>query len=591
LDHVKKRLLGHFGTTSGQNFIYVHLNRLIKERNFSAIYVSGPGHGGPAIVAQVYLEGTYTEYYPDITRDEEGMGKLFKQFSFPGGIPSHVAPETPGSMHEGGELGYSLSHSFGAVLDKPNLTVFCVVGDGEAETGPLATSWHSNKFLNPITDGVVLPILHLNGFKIANPSVLSRIPMEELMALMTGYGYEPILVEGSSPAHMHPAFAAALDLCSDKIKAIKERALVEQQQGKRLSRPTWPMIIFKSPKGWTGPGTVDGLQVEGSFRSHQVPLSAPAENPDHLALLEKWLKSYEPEKQFDSKGRLVPELQALVPPSHLCMGNNRYTNPVVKPLVLPDFNDYAVSVDPNGRGEAMASDTYTVGTFLRDVCDKNQHHRNFRMFGPDETKSNKLHAVYEVTDKQWMGESSEDDVAVSTDGRIIEMLSEHQCEGWLEGYLLTGGHGVFNSYEAFIHIVSKSRFTSSFHLLLRQTLTKLFFFVFAVTDLFHVQPAREVAGNHQENPLAQSFVQFEHSLVVACLEAGSQWIHAPRSWLLTARHDKETRDHSNLPPTGRKLSPLSNGSLPPKSTLLQRHGCWKASITAVANQRRSRATL
>jgi xylulose-5-phosphate/fructose-6-phosphate phosphoketolase len=451
---VKKRLLGHFGTTSGQNFIYVHLNRLIKERKLSAIYVAGPGHGGPAIVAQVYLEGTYTEYYPDVTRDEEGIGKLFKQFSFPGGIPSHVAPETPGSIHEGGELGYSLSHSFGAVLDKPDLTVFCVVGDGEAETGPLATSWHSNKFLNPITDGVVLPILHLNGFKIANPSVLSRIPMEELKALMTGYGYEPILVEGSSPAHMHPAFAAALNLCADKIKTIKENALLEQQQGKRLSRPTWPMIILKSPKGWTGPRTVDGVQIEGTFRSHQVPLSAPADNPDHLALLEKWLKSYEPEQQFDSNGRLVPELQALAPPPHLCMGNNRFTNPVIKPLVLPNFEAYAVNIDSNGRGETLTSNTFTVGTFLRDVIEKNHHHRNFRMFGPDETKSNKLDAIYEITDKQWMGESSEDDVNISTDGRMMEMLSEHQCEGWLEGYLLTGGHGLFNSYEAFIHIIS-----------------------------------------------------------------------------------------------------------------------------------------
>jgi xylulose-5-phosphate/fructose-6-phosphate phosphoketolase len=469
---VKKRLLGHFGTTSGQNFIYVHLNRLIKERKLSAIYVAGPGHGGPAIVAQVYLEGTYTEYYPDVTRDEEGIGKLFKQFSFPGGIPSHVAPETPGSIHEGGELGYSLSHSFGAVLDKPDLTVFCVVGDGEAETGPLATSWHSNKFLNPITDGVVLPILHLNGFKIANPSVLSRIPMEELKALMTGYGYEPILVEGSSPAHMHPAFAAALNLCADKIKTIKENALLEQQQGKRLSRPTWPMIILKSPKGWTGPRTVDGVQIEGTFRSHQVPLSAPADNPDHLALLEKWLKSYEPEQQFDSNGRLVPELQALAPPPHLCMGNNRFTNPVIKPLVLPNFEAYAVNIDSNGRGETLASNTYTVGTFLRDVIEKNQHHRNFRMFGPDETKSNKLHAIYEVTDKQWMGESSEDDVNISTDGRMMEMLSEHQCEGWLEGYLLTGGHGLFNSYEAFIHIVSCS-FTALLYLLRLPQLTEI----------------------------------------------------------------------------------------------------------------------
>jgi xylulose-5-phosphate/fructose-6-phosphate phosphoketolase len=453
LEDVKKRLLGHFGTTPGQNFIYVHLNRLIKERELQMIYISGPGHGGPAIVAQTYLEGTYTEYYPTITQDLTGMGHLFKQFSFPGGIPSHVAPETPGSMHEGGELGYSLSHAFGAVLDKPELMVTCVVGDGEAETGALATSWHSNKFLNPRTDGVVLPILHLNGFKIANPCVLARIPEKELMALFEGYGYEPIMVEGSDPGKMHPAFAKALDYCADKIAAIKKKAQ-GTPEGELMERPTWPMIILRSPKGWTGPKIVDGHQIEDSYRSHQVPLSAPATNKDHLKLLEEWLLSYEPETLFDENGSLLPELQALAPPPHLRMSDNPFTNPRVKPLVLPDFADYALPVDTEKRGLIKASDTYTCGTFLRDVIRKNETNRNFRMFGPDETASNRLHAVFEATSKQWMGEYADGDDNLAQDGRVMEMLSEHQCEGWLEGYLLTGGHGILNSYEAFIHIIS-----------------------------------------------------------------------------------------------------------------------------------------
>lgn len=453
LEHVKVRLLGHFGTTSGQNFIYVHLNRLIKERGLSMIYISGPGHGGPALVAQVYLEGTYTEYYPEITCDEEGMGKLFKQFSFPGGIPSHVAPETPGSMHEGGELGYSLSHAFGAVLDKPNLMVTCVVGDGEAETGPLATSWHSNKFINPRSDGAVLPILHLNGWKIANPCILARIPNEELKALFVGYGYEPIFVEGTDPAIMHPAFASALDLCADKIKAIQEKAR-NTPKGEKLERPIWPMIILRSPKGWTGPKVVDGHNIEGSYRSHQVPLSAPATNKEHLKLLEEWLRSYEPEKLFDEKGTLLPHLRELAPTGNLRMGKNPYTNPSPKPLVLPPFESYGLLVDPNNRGKLTASDTYTTGVFLRDVIRKNETHKNFRIFGPDETASNKLQAVFEATDKQFMGEIYDSDESLANEGRVLEMLSEHQCEGWLEGYLLTGGHGLLNSYEAFIHIIS-----------------------------------------------------------------------------------------------------------------------------------------
>jgi xylulose-5-phosphate/fructose-6-phosphate phosphoketolase len=454
LEDVKKRLLGHFGTTPGQNFIYVHLNRLIKERQLKVIYISGPGHGGPAIVAQVYMEGVYTEYYPEITQDEAGLGKFFKQFSFPGGIPSHVAPETPGSMHEGGELGYCLSHAYGAVLDKPELLVAVCVGDGEAETGPLATSWHGNKFLNPATDGAVLPILHLNGYKIANPTVLSRIPEDELKALFVGYGYEPIFVCGSDPGLMHPAFAAALTKCADKIAAIQSAARQAVADGKRPQRPHWPMIILRSPKGWTGPKIVDGQMVENSYRSHQVPISNPSQQTEHLKILEEWLLSYQPEKCFDANGTLVPEIQALVPPKGLRMGENQYTNPIVKPLVLPRFANYAIDVKPEARGEIQASDTYVMGTFLRDVMEKNAKSRNFRIFGPDETASNRLHAVFEVTKKQWMGEYLDTDDNMAPDGRVLEMLSEHQCEGWLEGYLLTGGHGLLNSYEAFIHIIS-----------------------------------------------------------------------------------------------------------------------------------------
>lgn len=450
LSDVKTRLLGHFGTTPGQNFIYCHLNKLICERNLQMIYISGPGHGGPAVVAQVYLEGTYTEYYPNITEDAEGMGKLFKQFSFPGGIPSHVAPETPGSMHEGGELGYSLAHAYGAVLDKPDLVVACVVGDGEAETGPLATSWHANKFLNPKTDGVVLPILHLNGFKIDNPALLDRIPQSELLSLFKGYGYDPIVVEGDDPGLVHPAFSKALNQCADKIQMIKEKA--QLVDSKDVKRPTWPMIILRTPKGWTGPKEVDGLQIEGSYRSHQVPMSSPVENPSHLKNLEGWLLSYEPETLFDKNGKLLPELKALVPPKHLRMGNNPYTNPVIKPLNLPDFEQFGIP-DP-GRGKVFASDASLLGNFLKKVMVLNEKTRNFRLFGPDETKSNRLGAVFDVTTKQFLGERRDGDDRMSSDGRVMEILSEHLCEGWLEGYLLTGGHGLLNSYEAFIHIIT-----------------------------------------------------------------------------------------------------------------------------------------
>ncbi|TFF38528.1 phosphoketolase family protein [Mucilaginibacter psychrotolerans] len=449
LEHVKTMLLGHWGTTPGQNFIYAHLNRIIKKYDLSMLYVSGPGHGGPAVVAGTYLEGTYSEIYPDISQDEEGLKKLFTQFSSPGGISSHASPQTPGSIHEGGELGYSLSHSFGAVLDNPGLIVACVVGDGEAETGPLATAWHSNKFLNPLTDGVVLPILHLNGYKISNPTVLARISHEELEQLFMGYGWNPIFVEGEDPELMHRDMAAALDYAIDRIKQIKYDA--EHPNG---HRPRWPMIILRSPKGWTGPKEVDGYKIEGNFRSHQIPLAVSASSPPaHLQMLESWLKSYRPEELFDTQGKLVAELAELAPKGDRRMGANPHTNggELLHPLRLPDFRNYAVVVEaPGANGEG---DTYVCGRFLRDVIKENESQRNFRIFGPDETMSNRLDDVFKVTNRQWDAPVIKSDEFLAPDGRVMEMLSEHQCEGWLEGYLLTGRHGLFNSYEAFIHIV------------------------------------------------------------------------------------------------------------------------------------------
>jgi xylulose-5-phosphate/fructose-6-phosphate phosphoketolase len=449
LAHIKPTLLGHWGTTPGQNFVYVHLNRIINERDANVIYISGPGHGGPALVAQTYLEGTYSEVYPNISQDTEGLKRLFKQFSFPGGIPSHVSPECPGSIHEGGELGYSLSHAFGAVFDNPDLVVACVVGDGEAETGPLATSWHSNKFLNPITDGAVLPILHLNGYKIANPTIFARITNEELDQLFRGYGWTPIVVEGDDPMRMHHAMAAALDTAMDEIVRIHHDARTTGE----IIRPRWPMIILKTPKGWTGPKEVDGLPVEGSFRAHQVPLQADAAHPEHVAALETWLRSYRPEELFDSGGRLRPEIAALAPKGARRMGANPHANGglLLRDLELPDFKNFAVDVLT--RGGVRAADTHVFGTYLRDVIRLNAPHRNFRIFGPDETLSNRLNAVFEATNRQWNAAIAKNDEFQNTDGRVMEILSEHQCEGWLEGYLLTGRHGVFNSYEAFIHIV------------------------------------------------------------------------------------------------------------------------------------------
>ncbi|MGD8825420.1 MAG: phosphoketolase family protein [Myxococcales bacterium] len=447
LEHIKPRLLGHWGTTPGLNFIYVHMNRVIKERDLNAMYVIGPGHGAPGIVANVYLEGTYSDVYPNVSRDEAGLELLFKQFSFPGGIPSHVAPETPGSIHEGGELGYSLSHAFGAAFDNPDLLVCCVVGDGEAETGPLATSWHSNKFLNPLTDGAVLPILHLNGYKIAGPTVLARIDREELTSLLEGYGWAPRFVEGDNPTKMHVEMASTLDEVLDEIRSIQKEA---RDQG-IAKRARWPMIVLQTPKGWTGPKEVDGVQIEGTFRAHQIPISSMAEKPEHIALLEQWMKSYRPEELFDSRGALVPELAALPPERSRTMSANPHANGGLLrvDLHMPDFRKYAVDVPSPGC--AIAEATRVQGALVRDVISANP--RNFRVFSPDETSSNRWTALFEVTSRESVAQIRPEDDHVAPDGRVMEMLSEHQCEGWLEGYLLTGRHGFFSCYEAFIHII------------------------------------------------------------------------------------------------------------------------------------------
>ncbi|HVC50310.1 MAG TPA: phosphoketolase family protein [Burkholderiales bacterium] len=449
LEHIKPRLLGHWGTTPGINFIYVHLNRMIKEHDLDMILIAGPGHGGPALVANTYLEGTYSELYPDISRDSLGLRKLFTQFSFPGGVPSHAAPETPGSINEGGELGYSLSHAYGAVFDNPGLLAVCVVGDGEAETGPLATSWHSNKFLNPARDGAVLPILHLNGYKIAGPTVLARISREELESLFLGYGYTPYFVEGDDPELMHQQMAATLDEVLHLIERIQKQA----RSGKEILRPRWPMIILVSPKGWTGPKWVDGKQVEGTFRAHQVPVTDFVQKPEHISILENWMKSYHPETLFGETGQLIPELAALAPEGDRRLGANPHANGglLLRDLRLPDFRDYAVSVPSPGSVKAEA--TRVQGALIRDVMKLNAETANFRVFSPDETASNRWNALFEVTERCSMASIVADDEKVSRDGRVMEMLSEHQCQGWLEGYLLTGRHGFFSCYEAFIHIV------------------------------------------------------------------------------------------------------------------------------------------
>ncbi|MGD0075357.1 MAG: phosphoketolase family protein [Candidatus Binataceae bacterium] len=449
-EHIKNRLLGHWGSDPGQTFVWVHLNRLIKERDLNVLYVSGPGHGAPAVLANSYLEGVYSEVYPDRSQDEEGMKRFFKLFSFPGGIGSHCTPETPGSIHEGGELGYSLSHAYGAVFDNPDLIVACVIGDGEAETGPLATSWHSNKFLNPIRDGAVLPILHLNGYKIANPTILARVPAEELESLFVGYGYQPYVVEGDDPPVMHRLMAATLERCVSEIKSIQEQA----RSGGAPSRPRWPMIILRTPKGWTAPKELDGHRIEGSWRAHQVPITDVASNPAHLKLLEQWMQSYRPRELFDPNGRLIAELRALAPTGTRRISANPHANGGLlrEPLRMPDFRDYAVEVPR--AGQSRESSTSILGQYLRDVMRNNM--RNFRVFGPDETASNRLQAIYEVTKKTWLAEMKPEDAdggELSTDGRVMEMLSEHTLEGWMEGYVLTGRHVLFNTYEAFAHIV------------------------------------------------------------------------------------------------------------------------------------------
>jgi xylulose-5-phosphate/fructose-6-phosphate phosphoketolase len=476
LEHVKPRLLGHWGTTPGLNFIYAHLNRVIKRDDLDVIYICGPGHGGPGLVANTWLEGSYSEVYPNVPQNAAGMKKLFQQFSFPGGIPSHVAPETPGSIHEGGELGYALSHAYGAALDNPNLIVACVIGDGEAETGPLATAWHSNKFLNPVDDGAVLPILHLNGYKIANPTVLARIGRDELESLLRGYGYNPYFVEGADPQDMHQRMALVLDSIIGEIRTIQAQARASgsmipvqganepvvppQRRGSTLNesptspiRPRWPMIVLRTPKGWTGPKEVDGKKTEGSWRSHQVPLSELKEKPGHLKLLEQWMKSYRPEELFNERGTLIPELANLAPTGARRMGANPHANGgiLLKDLRMPDFREYAVAVPKPGQTRAEA--TRVMGTFLRDVMKHNLERRNFRVMGPDETASNRLGALFEVTDRTWLAETLPEDDHLSPQGRVMEILSEHTCQGWLEGYLLTGRHGLFSCYEAFIHIV------------------------------------------------------------------------------------------------------------------------------------------
>jgi len=451
-EHVKPRLLGHWGTTPGLNLIYAHMNRAIRARDLDAIYVTGPGHGGPGLVANAYLEGTWSEVYPAVTRDEAGLQQLFRQFSFPGGIPSHVAAEVPGSIHEGGELGYSLAHAYGAAFDNPDLVVCCVVGDGEAETGPLATSWHSTKFVDPARDGAVLPILHLNGYKIANPTVLARIPEDELVKLLEGYGHQVQIVEGDDPEAVHRAFATALDRSLDTIREIQAAARVTRDgDGSGPRRPRWPMIVLRTPKGWTGPQVVDGVQVEDTFRAHQVPVSNARDDDDHRRILEAWMRSYRPEELFDDRGRLIPELERLAPAGPRRMSANPHANGgvLLRDLTLPDFRDYAVPVVAPGASSAEA--TRVLGRFLRDTMQANME--TFRVFGPDETASNRLDAVLEVTDKTWNAETLPLDVQLSPGGRVMEVLSEHLCQGWLEGYLLTGRHGLFNCYEAFIHIV------------------------------------------------------------------------------------------------------------------------------------------
>ena len=536
-EHIKPRLLGHWGTTPGLNFVYVHLNRLIKKLDLDMIYVAGPGHGGPGVVANTYLEGTYSEVYPNISQDEEGMKRLFTQFSFPGGIPSHVAPETPGSIHEGGELGYALSHAHGAAFDNPDLIVACVVGDGEAETGPLATSWHSNKFLNPVRDGAVLPILHLNGYKIANPTVLARIPHDELDHLMRGYGYVPHFVEGDDPAKMHQLMAVTLEKVIDDIRRIQKDA----RRNGFSKRPGWPMIVMRTPKGWTCPKEIDGKREEGYWRSHQVPMSEMRGHPEHVRILEAWMKSYRPEELFDATGRLAPELLALPPSGDRRMSANPHANggELLRGLRLPDFRAYAVNVPSPGSVTAEA--TRVMGEFLRDVMKLNLQSRNFRLFSPDENNSNRWQDVLEVTNRAWVAETLSYDDHLAPDGRVMEMLSEHQCQGWLEGYLLDRAARLL--------------------LLLRGLHPH---------HRFHVQPAREVAEGLQRHRMAPSDRLAQLPLVEPRLAAGPQRLFSPGSRLHRSRDEQEGRGRARLSAAGRQLSAFGYRPLSAQPQLRQR---------------------
>jgi xylulose-5-phosphate/fructose-6-phosphate phosphoketolase len=530
-EHVKPRLLGHWGTTPGLNLIYAHLNRIIRNRDADVIYITGPGHGGPGLVANAYLEGTYSEVYTSIGEDTDGLRKLFRQFSFPGGIPSHVASETPGSIHEGGELGYALVHAYGAAFDNPDLVVACVVGDGEAETGPLAASWHSNKFLNPVTDGAVLPILHLNGYKIANPTVLARIPEEELEALLYGYGYRPITVAGDEPDIVHQQLATALDGAFDQIAAIQQAARVDGVTVRAL----WPMIVLRTPKGWTGPKEVDGKHVEGTWRAHQVPLAETHTNPAHRAKLEEWLRSYRPEELFDASGALRPELRALAPVGQRRMSDNPHANGglLLRDLDLPDFPDYAVAVDKPATDTAEA--TKVLGTFLRDVIARNPD--RFRIMGPDETASNRLGAVFESTNKTWLAETVTDDEGLSPDGRVMEVLSEHLCQGWLEGYLLTGRHGLFNCYEAFVHIVDSMLnqhakwLSSSSHLTWRRPIASLNYLLTS-----HVWRQDHNGASHQDPGFIDHVANKEPEVVRVYLPPDANTLLSIADHCLRSRH-------------------------------------------------------
>jgi xylulose-5-phosphate/fructose-6-phosphate phosphoketolase len=542
-EHIKPRLLGHWGTTPGLNFIYAHLNRIIRERDLNIIYITGPGHGGPGLVANTYLEGTYSEIYPNISQDAAGMKRLFKQFSFPGGIPSHVAPETPGSIHEGGELGYALSHAYGAVFDNPDLVAACVVGDGEAETGPLATSWHSNKFLDPVRDGAVLPILHLNGYKIAGPSVLARIPHAELEALLTGYGYKPFTVEGEEPESMHQLMAGTLDVIFGEIKEIQHQARTKGF----ATRPRWPMIILKTPKGWTGPKVVDGKQVEGTYRAHQVPMG-DMDKPGHVKILEKWMKSYRPDLLFDDTGRLRSELQELAPLGQRRMGANPHANggALLRDLRMPDFCDYAVQVSRPGGTDAEA--TRVQGEFIRDIIKLNPE--NFRVFSPDETASNRWNAVFEVTNRCSVGEIIKLDDHVAPDGRVMEMLSEHQCQGWLEGYLLTGRHGFFSCYEAFIHIID-SMFNQhakwlkvTRHLAWRRSIASLNYLLTS-----HVWRQDHNGFSHQDPGFIDHVVNKKAELVRVYLPPDANTL------LSVTDHCLRSRDYVNVIVAGKQPSP------------------------------------